>query len=98
MSSRFFRAKSEHGPDVTVSLGSETPSLRRWVLPVRWALRPPGSFGGVVMHPVLLGIALGTQLVVQVSGDIPNFNLEKACKVLSEKVDQGYKDWLTDAK
>jgi hypothetical protein len=50
------------------------------------------------MHPAILGIALGAQLVVQVSGQIPNFNLEKACKVLSEKVDQGYKDCLNDEK
>jgi hypothetical protein len=50
------------------------------------------------MHPVILGIALGTQLVIQVSGDIPNFNLEKACKVLGEKVDQGYNDCLNDEK
>jgi hypothetical protein len=50
------------------------------------------------MHPAILGIALGTQLVVQVSGDIPNFNLEKACKVLSEKTDQSYNDCLNDEK
>jgi hypothetical protein len=50
------------------------------------------------MHPVILGIALSTQLVVQASDHIPNFNLEKACKVLSEKVDQGYKDCLSDEK
>jgi len=50
------------------------------------------------MHPAIIGIALGTQLVVQVSGDIPNFNLEKACKVLSEKADQSYNDCLNDEK
>ncbi|WP_159007988.1 hypothetical protein [Bradyrhizobium sp. S69] len=50
------------------------------------------------MHPVILGIGLSTQLVVQVSGQIPNFNLEKACKVLSEKTDQGYHDCLNDEK
>ena len=50
------------------------------------------------MHPIILGIAVGTQLVVQVSGDIPNFNLEKACKVLSEKADQGYRDCLNGEK
>ena len=50
------------------------------------------------MHPAILGIALGTQLVVQASDRVPNFNLEKACKVLSEKVDQGYKDCLNDEK
>jgi hypothetical protein len=50
------------------------------------------------MHPAIIGIALGTQLVLQVSSDIPNFNLEKACKLLSEKADQGYNDCLTDEK
>jgi hypothetical protein len=50
------------------------------------------------MHPAIIGIVLGTQLVVQVSGNIPNFNLEKACKVLSEKADQSYNDCLNDEK
>jgi hypothetical protein len=50
------------------------------------------------MHPAILGIALGTQLVVQISDHIPNFNLEKACKVLSEKADQSYNDCLNGEK
>jgi hypothetical protein len=50
------------------------------------------------MHPAILGVALGAQLVVQASDHLPNFNLEKACKVLSEKVDQGDKDCLNDEK
>jgi hypothetical protein len=50
------------------------------------------------MHPAILGIVLGAQLVVQVSGSIPSFNLEKACKLLSEKADQSYNDCLNDEK
>jgi hypothetical protein len=60
--------------------------------------RGAGRIGGRFMHPAILGIALGTQLVVQASDHIPNFNLEKACKVLSEKADQGYNDCLKDEK
>jgi hypothetical protein len=37
------------------------------------------------MHPVILGVALGTQLAVQVSNQIPSFHLERTCKVLTDK-------------
>lgn len=53
------------------------------------------------MDPRIFGIVLGTQLVIQTSDHIPNFNLERACKVLSEngaKSDQGYKDCLSGEK
>ena len=53
------------------------------------------------MHPAILGIALGTQLLVQVSGNIPTFNSERTCLVLSEtglKSDPSYKDCLDDEK
>jgi hypothetical protein len=32
------------------------------------------------MHPVILGIALGTQLVVQISDHVPKLNVERTCK------------------
>jgi hypothetical protein len=53
------------------------------------------------MHPAILGIALGTQLTVQVSGNIPTFNSERTCTALSEtglKSDPSYKDCLDDEK
>jgi hypothetical protein len=53
------------------------------------------------MHPAILGIALGTQLALQVSGNIPTFNSERSCTVLSEtgsKSDPSYKDCLDDEK
>jgi hypothetical protein len=53
------------------------------------------------MHPAILGIALGTQLALQVSGNIPTFNAERSCTVLSEtgsKSDPSYKDCLDDEK
>lgn len=48
------------------------------------------------MHPAIFAIALGTQLVVPASDRLPNFNLERACKALSES--GGYDECLNDEK
>jgi hypothetical protein len=51
------------------------------------------------MHPAIIGIALGTQLVVQASDHIPNFHVERTCKVLKEngpRSDQNYLDCLSE--
>jgi hypothetical protein len=53
------------------------------------------------MHPSILGIALGTQLVLQASDRLPNFNMERTCKVLKEQganSDQSYKECLSSEK
>jgi hypothetical protein len=56
------------------------------------------------MHPAILGIALGSQLFVQVSDHIPNFHMESFCKAVSEdtlvgtRSDQTYNDCLSDEK
>jgi hypothetical protein len=53
------------------------------------------------MHPAIIAIALGTQLVVQVSDHIPNYHVERTCQVLKERgegSDQSYKDCLSDEK
>jgi hypothetical protein len=56
------------------------------------------------MHPAILGIALGTQLAVQVSDHVPNFHMQSFCKAVSEdtlvgtRSEQTYTDCLSDEK
>ena len=53
------------------------------------------------MHPAILGIALGTQIALQASEHLPNFNMERTCKVLRDhgaNSDQSYKDCLSSEK
>jgi hypothetical protein len=56
------------------------------------------------MHPAILGIALGTQLAVQVSDHTPTFQVERICRATSEdtlvgtKSDQTYNECLSDEK
>jgi hypothetical protein len=35
---------------------------------------------GIVMHPAILGIAMGTQLLTQVSDRVPKLDVEATCK------------------
>src|SRR5271154_2795141 len=100
MNSHFFVAKSQRGPKVMLACTAR-PHCLVGRLHRSCTLRLPGSlpYRRALMHPAILAIALGTQLTVQVSDNIPTFNSERTCTALSEtglKSDPSYKDCLDD--
>ena len=57
------------------------------------------------MHPAILGIALGTQLVTQLSDHVPKLNMERTCKariaddrILGFQQHQPYEDCISAEK